>query len=322
MPDSIDYSRKPVLILGASGFIGSRVTAALARSPLYRPIAASRRSAVPVDATDIQSVRGALRDIDCVVNCIAGKEPAMIRATQVLCDAARSIPPRRIIHLSSMAVYGAATGMIQEDHPSAEPLSGYGRAKITCEEIMGRYAADGGDAVVLRPTCVFGPGSSQWTTRLARLLQAGRLGDLGAAGDGCCNLTFIDDLVATIVTALDAPDISGRTFNISSKPEQTWNTFLLAFAKALDATPVRRVPKRMLKIETKVFAPFRRIAAKLTQAPWTEAITPSLIALFQQDIRIDSSAARSALWLAQTPPDQMIAAVLQDARTKKELTLS
>ncbi len=319
MPDSIDYSRKPVLILGASGFIGSRVTAALTYSPIYRPVAASRRSAVSVDATDPASILGALRDADCVINCIAGNDQAMVRATQVLCDAARSIPPRRIIHLSSMAVYGAATGTITESHPPVDPVSGYGRAKIECEDIVGRYVRDGGDAAILRPTCVFGPGSAQWTTRLARLLQAGRLGDLGAGGDGGCNLAFIDDVVGAIVSALDAPEISGRIFNVSSSAELTWNQFLMAFGTALCATPIRRVPARSMKIETKIIAPFRRIAAKAIKAPWTEAVTPSLAALFRQDIRIDCGAAQSALWLHQTPPDQMIAAVLRDDRMKQEL---
>lgn len=322
MPDSIDYSRKPVLILGASGFIGSRVAAVLARSPIYRPVAASRRSAVSVDATDMRSVLGALRDVDCVVNCVAGKDSAMVRATQVLCDAARSAPPRRIIHLSSMAVYGAATGTITEEHAAVEPVGLYGQAKIACEEIVGRYVRDGGDAVILRPTCVFGPGSAQWTTRLARLLQAGRLGDLGTIGDGRCNLAFIDDVVGAIAAALDAPEVSGQVFNISSSAELTWNQFLMAFGTALRATPIRRVPVRTLKIETKILAPFRRIGAKVTKASWTEAITPSLTALFQQDIRIDCGAARSALWLHRTPTDQMIAAVLRDDRTKQELALS
>lgn len=311
MPDSIDYSRKPVLILGASGFIGSRVAAALARSPIYRPIAASRRSPIPVDATNMQSMLGALRDVDCVVNCIAGSESAMVKATQVLCDAARSLPPRRIVHLSSMAVYGAATGSVAEDHRAVEPISGYGKAKIACEDIVGRYVSDGGDAVILRPTCVFGPGSTQWTTRLARLLEARRIGDLGSAGDGCCNLAFIDDVVAAIINALDARGISGQTFNLSSSAELTWNEFLVRFAKALGATPLKRIPPRMLKLETKLLAPLRKIAGKFLHSAATEAITPSLAALFAQDIRVDSMAAVAALGMPQTSPDAMIAAAVQ-----------
>ena len=321
MPDSIDFSRKQVLVLGASGFIGSRVVAALASSPVYRPVAASRRSGLMVDATNPASMLTALRDVDCIVNCIAGNDRTMVRSTQVLCDAARVSPPRRIIHLSSMAVYGAAVGTVREDHPPVAPVSGYGQAKIDCERIVQKYVDDGGDAVILRPTCVFGPGSTQWTMRLARLLRARRIGDLGSAGDGCCNLAFIDDVVASIVTALDAPDISGMAFNVSSSANLTWNQFLMAFAKALGATPVHRVPPRMLRIETKLLAPIRRIASKFVQSPATEAITPSLAALWRQDIRIDCGAAEAVLELPRTSLDRMITAAVRHERGMTEAAL-
>jgi nucleoside-diphosphate-sugar epimerase len=284
MPDSVNYPRKPVLVLGASGTIGSRVVAALATSPIYRPVAASRRSGV--DATDPARVRAALQDVDTIVNCIAGPDRTMVRSTQALCDAARIFPPRRIVHLSSMAVYGAATGTVREDHPAVPPVSGYGQAKIDCEGIVRKYVNDGGDAVILRPTCVFGPNSPQWTTRLARLL-------------------------AGIAAALDAPDIAGRAFNVSSTNELTWNEFLVAFAMALGATPVRRIPARTLRIETTLLAPLRRIGSLIGRAPVTEAITPSLAALWRQDIRIDCSAAEAMLGLLRTPVDQMIAAAVR-----------
>ena len=281
--------------------------AGLAGSPRYRPVAASRRSTPPVDATDPKAVTAALRDIDCVVNCIAGNDRIMVRSTQALCDAARAKPPRRIVHISSMAVYGAATGRIREDHAPVSPVSSYGQAKIECDRIISKYVADGGDAVILRPTCVFGRNSPQWNIRLATLLKARRIGDLGNAGDGYCNLAFIDDVVAGIIAALDAPAASGRTFNISSSTDLTWNEFLVMFAKALGATPVRRVAPRTLKIETKLLAPTRRIAAMAIRSPATEAITPSLAALWRQDIQIDCSAARAVLRLPQTSVEQMLA---------------
>lgn len=318
MPDSVDFSRKPVLVLGASGFIGSHVVAALKGNPLYRPVAASRRAGLLVDTTNPENMRAALRDVDLVVNCMGGKNAAMVRSTEVLCDAARLSPPRRIIHLSSMAVYGAASGQVQEDQSPVAPVSAYGQAKIDCERIVRKYVEDGGDAVILRPTCVFGPGSPQWTTRLARLLMAGRIGDLGSSGDGCCNLAFIDDLVAAVVASLDAPGISGQAFNISSSAEFTWNEFFIAFAKALGATPIRRIPPRMLRIETKLLAPIRRIAAIAIRSPLTEAITPSLVSLWRQDIRIECSAAEVALAVPRTSMDRMIAAALPHKQSLAE----
>jgi nucleoside-diphosphate-sugar epimerase len=314
MPDSLKFPRRSVLVLGASGFIGARLVAALSASAAYQPIAASRRpgsGGLVLDATDPAAMQSAVRGADRVVNCIAGSNSSMVRSTQTLCDAARAAPPGRIVHISSMAVYGAATGPVREDHPAVAPLGGYGQAKADCEDIIQRYVRHGGDAVILRPTCVFGPDSTQWTTRLARLLEARRIGDLGPAGDGCCNLAFIDDVVATIIHALDAPDLAGRAFNVSGPAELTWNEFLVRFARALGATPVKRVSPHMLKLETKLLAPLRKIAGKALHSPATEAITPSLAALWAQDIRIDSAAAVAALSMPQTPPDRMIAAAVQ-----------
>ena len=321
MADFTDLHRQPVLVLGASGFIGSRVVAALADNATLRPVPVARRftgsGSIVADATNADAMRSALSEGAFVVNCIAGNDRAMIRTTEVLCEAARLTPPRRIVHLSSMAVYGAATGTVREDQAPVAPVSGYGQAKLTCERLMRRYVDGGGDAVALRPTCVFGPSSPQWTTRIGRLLQARRIGDLGAAGDGNCNMIFIDDLVTTIIATLDAPRVSGQAFNVSNPARLTWNEFLMRFGIALGATPVRRITPRMLKIETKLLAPVRRVAAKGTHHPATEAITPSLAALWAQDIRIDSSAASRVLGMPITSIEQMIAAAVASLPSKE-----
>ncbi|HYZ20936.1 MAG TPA: hypothetical protein VE690_02150, partial [Rhodopila sp.] len=107
---------------------------------------------------------------------------------------------------------------------------------------------------------------------------------------------------------LEAP--SG-VFNVNSSAELSWNQFLLRFAKALGATPVRRVPTRELRLETRLLAPLRRIGAKLIDIPATEAITPSFAALLRQDIRVDASAAMAGLVLHPAGLDRMIDAAVQ-----------
>ncbi len=308
MPDTRVSPRRNVLVLGASGFIGSRLVAALDASPTLRPIAASRHGNSPLDATNPAAIRSALGDTRYIVNCIAGSGKTMTLATQTLCDAARDRPPIRIVHLSSMAVYGSATGWVTENRAPVPPVSGYGSAKRDCERIVRKYTDDGGDAVILRPACVFGPGSAQWTTRIGRLLQARRLGDLGPNGDGTCNLTFIDDLVDAIVRSLTTSGVSGQAFNIASPPNLTWNEFLIRYARALGATPVRRISQRTLKLESKLLAPACLVLRRLG-LPAPESVTPSLLGLMRQDIRIDSAAAAQALSFRATPMDQMIAAV-------------
>jgi hypothetical protein len=67
-----------------------------------------------------------------------------------------------------------------------------------------------------------------------------------------------------------------------------------------------------------MLAPVRRIAAIAVRCNATEAITPSLAALWQQDIRIDCAAAQARIGLKQTPVNEMIAAVTRNDVGMKE----
>ena len=80
----------------------------------------------------------------------------------------------------------------------------------------------------------------------AACCAARRLGDLGPAGDGFCNLTHEADLAAAIAACLMVPAAGGGTFTLASASPPTWNEFLVAFARALGATPVRRLAPRRL----------------------------------------------------------------------------
>lgn len=312
MPDSGNLPHARVVVLGANGFIGRRLVGALARMPEFQPVALVRRPAniaeaemVVCDATDGDGMQRALAGADYAVNCVAGSEAAMIKATNVLCDVARRSGLRRLVHLSSMAVYGAATGVVHETSPAVPPLGGYGAAKQQCEQAVHAFIADGGEAVILRPGCVYGPGSEQWTGRIARLLKAGRLGDLGADGDGICNLTFVDDLVAAIVVSLTRPEAAGEAFNIAMSDPPDWNTYLTQFARALGATPVRRLSGRQLKLESKLLAPALRIGSigsRVSRIPvrLPDAITPSLASLFRHEIRLDVHKASERLEVQET----------------------
>ncbi len=302
--------RQRILVLGGTGFIGSRVVRALADSPLYEPVVASRAGAVRLDATDLRQVRDVLQTVDSVVNCIAGSEQVMTRSTAALCSAARTCPPRQIVHMSSMAVYGAAIGFAQERTTPVQPVSSYGQAKLDCEETMLRFIDDGGHGVILRPGCVFGPSGPQWTVRIARLLRAKRLGDLGAAGDGFCNLTCVDDLADAALRCLDLEGAAGSIFNIASVISATWNDFLMAFGKALGATPVARIGERRLTAETKIVAPALMLASLARKSAKEAMISPSMARLMRQRIQLDCSAAESTLGMRWTSLDQMIAAAV------------
>jgi nucleoside-diphosphate-sugar epimerase len=300
-----------VLVLGASGFVGRHLVSSLAASDWATPVAAARHAGsataggaqwVQLDATDEPALDKALQGVDAVVNCIAGSPEAMVASAQRLFKAVSRLPtPPRVVHLSSVAVYGPATGLMDESAPLAG-LDGYAKAKIETEAAASSYP----QRVILRPGIVYGPGGPQWTARIARLLYAHRLGDLGAAGDGCCNLLYVGDLVTAIERSLRGSDAAGKIFNLAMADAPSWNDYFVRFARALGAVPVQRVSRRRLKIETKLLAPPLKIAeivasrAGLRSLPLPEPIPPSLIRLCGQDIRLSVTAAEQSLQMAWT----------------------
>lgn len=300
--------QQSVLVLGANGFIGKEVVSALAATGWATPICGVRRSAAQdrgfeqrmVEATNPESVAGAIRGVSAVVDCVAGGADTIVASAKALFAAAgKAEPAVRVMHLSSMAVYGNAVGLVDESAPLRGDLGPYSVAKIEAEQLARAYPR----AVIFRPGCVYGPTSPQWSIRFARLLLSRRLGDLGAAGDGSCNLVHVADVAAAIVRALERPETDGQVFNLSTPEPPTWNEYLIKYAKALRAVPVRRIPGRNLRIETKLLAPAFKIAEILAGKLKVNArhipppISPALLRLMSQDIRLDTRRVQTALGL-------------------------
>lgn len=303
--------KQRVLVLGAGGFIGSSLVDALSASQWAVPIAAYRRLPVrPIkaetrifDAMDPAALASGLRGIDHVVNCVAGSVPAIARLSRLLTSLLNSSADHiRLVHISSMAVYGAAVGTVSETAALSGELSAYAAAKLAAE----REVSCCPSAIVLRPGCIYGAGSDQWTRRIAALLYRRRLGDLGAAGDGYGNLVYLDDVTAAILQCLRLPGIEGQAFNLGSPSPGTWNDYFLAFGKALGAPPIRRLTRRRLAIETQLIAPQIRILELAARALGQRrlrlppSIPPSLLRLWGQEIKLDVHKAQDQLKLRWT----------------------
>jgi nucleoside-diphosphate-sugar epimerase len=314
-------SREAVLVVGAGEYMATRLISALAPHSSYRPIPLVDGTAHAAwadlevrhcNAAKSAELTNVLEGVDLVVNCVAGKPGTILATTKALCDASRRNPPRRIVHISSMAVYGGASGQVEEATRPEPPLNPYARARIECEALVRQYVADGGDAVIIRPSCIFGPGSEPWAGRIARLLLSRRLGDLGALGDGLCNLVHVDDLVAIMIATFSAPDVAGETLNATADwPRPTWNEFLIRFARAIGATPVERISERRIQVEVKLLAPLLRGAA-LAAGPVgagrfiPDAMTPSFVRTLRQHITVSAAKTSAMLGIAHMPLDQAI----------------
>jgi 2-alkyl-3-oxoalkanoate reductase len=275
--------RRTVVVLGASGYIGQRVVAALAASAWASPVAVSRNIGrvdfspqvrkLALDASDPTALAQPLASAASVVNCIAGTAHDILR---------------------SMAAYGSARGMVDEEHPLLGDLDDYSAAKAAIDRLAARYPF----TQRLRPGIVYGPGSPWWTDRIGRLLLAGRLGDLGETGLGLCNLVHVDDVVRSVLSALQRPAETGGAFNLGSPMPPTWNAYFSQYAQALKV-PVQRISRPRLRTELTLYGPLLKVATAafgekgfLREQP---PIRPWLIKLCRHDIHLNVTRAEHEL---------------------------
>jgi nucleoside-diphosphate-sugar epimerase len=304
-----------VLVVGGSGYIGSRLCAVLGESGWATPVSGSSRHTLPgvesvrVDTTNPASVTQALQGVDAVVNCVAGSPRAIAEGAKVLAQACTKAGCTRIVHLSSMAVYGKREGPVQERTPMDQSLGWYARAKCEAERHIASFAESGGSAVTLRPGCVWGPGSELWVGRIGRYLHAKRLGDLGAAGDGWSNLVHVDDVCNAVAAALHMAQPAGqiRTYNLAAPDSPRWNQYFVDLALAIGATPVRRISALQLRVDAWVGGPALKLAQSALVRAGRDAqavpdpLPPGLLGLWQRHLLLESDKAQRDLEIRWTP---------------------
>ena len=133
---------------------------------------------VEADVTDREALGAALDGADLVVHTAAlrprvGRDGGLRRVnvggTAHVLDAAREAGADRVVHISSVVVYG------YETPPSRTRTAfrrTYGIPYIDTKSASDRLACRRG-AVVIRPGDVYGPGSVPWTLRPLELARAG-----------------------------------------------------------------------------------------------------------------------------------------------------
>jgi nucleoside-diphosphate-sugar epimerase len=225
-----------MLVLGASGFVGGAAAAAAQRAGWAVRGAGRRRPARCTDARrldlgDGAALRAACQDAAVVVHAAglahvfgaahrdADFEAVNVRGTAAVAAAAAATGVRRLILVSSIAVYGEAEcppGGVDESAP-CRPASPYARSKLA-GEVVARQAADaaGLELVVLRLATVYGPGDPGNLPRLMRLIDRGRFVWVGA-GENRKTLIHIDDVGRALVAAADLAAPVG-TYNLGAPP--------------------------------------------------------------------------------------------------------
>jgi len=250
-----------VLVTGANGFIGSNLcghliragdaVAGLVRRTSDRAFLAGLEplTLFEGDLTQPASLAAAMQGV-AIVYHVAGYASdwgpwAVFRAGNVtgvanVLAAARAQGVRRVVHLSSVSVYGFPGGVdLTENTPfTPRPDDRYVTTKAEGERLALSWHGRGIEVTAIRPAGVFGPNDRTTTAQLAPALLAGKFGYV----DGGRHLmapVYIDNLVQLLRLAGESAQAPGQAFNAMDDGRTTWRQFTEAMCEELGCPPPR-----------------------------------------------------------------------------------
>jgi len=214
-----------VVVIGGAGFVGRELVAQL-RGNVESITVVSRRITDAQTTDEVSYVTGDVTDSNRMMEVIEGatavyqltiESDFILGASNVAKACLRHRVRRMIFTSTSDAVYLGKKRRIDESAgPDSKPAlrNSYSRGKVESEKLLLQYhASEGLPVVIMRPCLVVGRGGP---------LAHGGIGSWKAStclvgwGNGQNPLPFVlvQDVAAAFVSALDAPNIEGKTFNL------------------------------------------------------------------------------------------------------------
>jgi uncharacterized protein YbjT (DUF2867 family) len=234
-----------ILLVGATGFLGSAVAARLTeRQAIALVRSTSDRSVLP---TGMQLREGdlaqplPLEDIDTLIFCASmgfGHLPAVIR------QLAQAKRVRRAIFISTTAIFTSL--------PSASRA-----VRRTAEAAVQASALDW---TILRPTMIYGTARDRNISRLLRFIKRWPVFPL--CGNALWQPIYVDDLADAVVAALDSPRTIRVAYNLAGAEPLLFADLIRSAARAVG----RRIRLLRVPLEAAV------LAARLTRVVTAEQI--------------------------------------------------
>ncbi len=150
---------------------------------------------------------------------------------------------KQVIFCSTVCACGGPAGKYPiHELDKLAPISGYGRNKAKCEEMLLAAGAAGDFSVtVMRPSQTYGEGgvivhSMGGSTTYIDRIRKGK--PIVVHGDGSClwAACHIDDVAGGFVGAVGNPLAAGKIYNVTGEEWMTWNMYHAGVAAALGCT--------------------------------------------------------------------------------------
>ena len=261
-------------VTGATGFAGGRLVArlrergdevvALVRSPDKRErLEQLGCEVVPGDVSLAPALAARMEGCDAVFHLAAiyrngvparrrGELMAVnVRGTEDVLDAAASAGVARIVHVSSIVVFGDTCGGVVDETfepPAGEYVSLYHETKALAHRAAQARIARGVPVVVVQPGGMYGPGDH---TGIGPLLERAARGKLVVLPFGSVGLnwTYVDDAVEGILLAHDRGRV-GESYVVGGEIATLREAVERAFALAGRRPHVVPVPTWAVRLAT------------------------------------------------------------------------
>jgi nucleoside-diphosphate-sugar epimerase len=252
----VGHRQMRISVTGGTGFIGGALVRRLLGQRMeVRVLARESRRADALEAQGAELVRADLADRAAIERVIEGADTvyhaagkvsgadtreeffeANVNGTERLLEACQRQGVRRVVYLSSIAVYGRANrGETIDEHTLLDPNAGgrdyYSQSKIAADRLAGSFAAQNRLAVaILRPGIVYGPGRPLPVGLLG--FRAGRFNFVFGSSGLHFPLTYIENLIdAMLLSASAARDVT-REYIVLDDEELTLGAYHQTKSKA------------------------------------------------------------------------------------------
>jgi len=251
-------SRPFILITGGSGYFGSRLRERLREGGhavrVFDLVDTDDRAKdvefVPGDIRDAGHLAKAMTDCDVIFHCVAqvplAKDKQLFHSVNVhgtgnLLRAALEARVRKVIYLSSSAVFGAPrSNPVTEETPPA-PGEAYGRAKLEGETLCRQFEQRGLDVTIIRPRTIMGHGRLGIFQILFEWIREGFNVPVLGRGDNVYQFVHADDLAEACILAASRP--GAATYHCGAADFGTMRAALEQLcAHAKTGSRVRSVP--------------------------------------------------------------------------------
>ena len=250
----MDFSETAmILIIGGSGFIGTRLCKRLWTTKSNFSIIDKQISKTfpekcsEIDICDREKFLSFECDTDVLVNLAAEHrddvspkslyDQVNVQGARHVCDYAELRDIKTIIFTSSVAVYGFAERGTDE-LGAINPFNDYGRTKYEAEQIYKQWQAKDPQKrslTIIRPTVVFGEQNRGNVFNLFNQIASGRFVMVGN-GKNRKSMAYVENVAAFLQHSLtNTPGI--HTYNYIDKPDFDMNTLVCKVKSALDLEP-------------------------------------------------------------------------------------